>query len=170
MRIFIVAGPNGAGKTTFARFFLKGQEAIGHYLNADLIAAGLAPLKPEAAALDAGKIMLRQMGQLAALKSDFAFETTLSALNYLARIKKWQEMGYHVHLVFLRVKNPEFSVSRVRQRVKQGGHNIPEDVIRRRFKRGLENIEKYKKVVNSWQFYDNSAVEAVLLEEGKNEI
>jgi len=168
MKIFIIAGPNGAGKTTFAKFFLKNYPTITHYLNADILASGIAPLQPELAAVEAGRILLEQMEHLTAQKASFAFETTLSAKNYLNRIRAWKELGYVVQLVFLSLPNAVFAINRVKQRVKQGGHHIPEAVIRRRFARGLSNLEDYKKLVNAWQLYDNSSSVTVLLEEGKN--
>lgn len=168
MKIFIIAGPNGAGKTTFARFFLRNYPEITHYLNADTLAAGIAPLQPEIAAVEAGRILLKQMDSLAKQKISFAFETTLSATNYLRRISQWQKLGYRTDLVFLRLPEPEFAIHRVRQRVRQGGHNIPEPVIRRRFARGLANLESYKKVVDAWQLYDNSEDRTVLIDQGKN--
>lgn len=164
MKIFIVAGPNGAGKTTFARFLLGSMPEISYYLNADTIAAGIAPLKPEAAAVDAGRFILNQMDLLEAQKLNFAFETTLSSRNYVRRIKHWIASGYDVRLIFLSLPSQEFAINRVRQRVKQGGHNIPEQVIRRRFNRGLENIEAYKMIVTSWQVFDNSVTPPILIE------
>jgi len=133
MKIVIVAGPNGAGKTTFARFLLASMPEITHYLNADTIASALASLQPETAAVDAGRFMLSQMDNLEAFKPNFAFETTLSSRNYLRRIKQWRAEGYDVRLVFLSLPDQEFAIKRIKQRVKQGGHNISETVIRRRF-------------------------------------
>ncbi|MCW7465042.1 zeta toxin family protein [Leptospira levettii] len=164
MKIVIVAGPNGAGKTTFARFFLGSMPEISHYLNADTIAAGLAPLKPEAAAVEAGRFLLTQMDQLVGQKINFAFETTLSSKNYLRRIRIWKSCGYDVRLVFLSLPSQDFAINRVKQRVKQGGHNIPEKVIRRRFNRGLENLDAYKKIVTTWQVFDNSVTPPILIE------
>jgi predicted ABC-type ATPase len=109
------------------------------------------------------------MDHLVEQKASFAFETTLSARNYLNRIRRWKESGYDVQLVFLSLPTAMFAINRVKQRVKQGGHNIPEAVIRRRFARGLRNLGDYKKLVNAWQIYDNSASVTVLVEEGKNE-
>lgn len=171
MKIVIVARPNGAGKTTFARFLLASIPEITHYQNVDTIAAGLAPLKPETAAVDAGRFMLSQMDHLVTMNLNFAFETTLSSKNYLRKIKQWRAGGYEVRLVFLRLPNQEFAINRVKQRVKQGGHNIPEDVIRRRFDRGTENLGFYKKIVTSWQVFDNSIMPPILLEssEDRNE-
>lgn len=169
MKIFIIAGPNGAGKTTFAKFFLKNYPNITHYLNADILASGIAPLQPELAAVEAARILLGQMEHLTTQKASFAFETTLSAKNYLNRIRAWKKLGYDVQLVFLSLPSAVFAINRVKQRVKQGGHNIPASVIRRRFARGLSNLKVYKKLVNAWQIYDNSASIAILVEEGINE-
>ncbi len=169
MKVFIIAGPNGAGKTTFAKFFLKNYPDIKHYLNADILASGIAPLKPELAAVEAGRILLKQMSHLAEQKVSFAFETTLSAKNYLRRIDSWKKKGYHVEIIFLSLPNADFAIERVRQRVKQGGHNIPADVIRRRFIRGLENLPSYKKLADSWKIYDSSPAPMRLLETSDHE-
>ena len=155
-KIIIIAGPNGAGKTTFARDFLPSEAHTLRFINADLIAAGLAPFNPESAAFKAGRLMLHEIDECVAAGHDFAFETTLSGLSYLRKIKCWQALGYQVKLWFLSLPNDDLAVARVAQRVMQGGHNIPEDVIRRRFKAGLENFHKsYSKVVDSWALYDS---------------
>jgi predicted ABC-type ATPase len=155
-KIIIIAGPNGAGKTTIARDFLPSEAHTLRFINADLIAAGLAPFNPESAAFKAGRLMLHEIDECVAAGHDFAFETTLSGLSYLRKIKCWQALGYQVKLWFLSLPNDDLAVARVAQRVMQGGHNIPEDVIRRRFKAGLENFHKsYSKVVDSWALYDS---------------
>jgi predicted ABC-type ATPase len=139
-KIIIIAGPNGAGKTTFARDFLPAEANTLRFINADLIAAGLAPFNPESAAFKAGRA-------------------------YLKKIALWQKLGYQVKLWFLSLPNEDAAVSRVALRVAQGGHNIPEDVIRRRFKAGLENFHNgYSKVVNSWALYDNYGLQPKLLD------
>ncbi len=155
-KIIIIAGPNGAGKTTFARDFLPAEAQTLRFINADLIAAGLAPFNPETASFKAGRLMLEEIDECVDAGHSFAFETTLSGLVYIKKIAVWQAHGYQVKLWFLSLPNEEIAVSRVASRVLQGGHNIPEDVIRRRFKAGLENFHKsYSKVVNSWAFYDS---------------
>lgn len=164
MKVFIIAGPNGAGKTTFAKFFLRNYPNIKHYLNADILASGIAPLKPELAAVEAGRILLKQMDHLAEQKVSFAFETTLSAKNYIRRIDSWKKKGYHVQLIFLSLPSADFAIARVKQRVKQGGHNIPADVVHRRFIRGLENLPNYKKLADSWKVFDSSSAPVRLLE------
>ena len=149
-KIIIIAGPNGAGKTTFAHNFLPAEAQTLRFINADLIAAGLAPFDPESAAIKAGRLMLGEIDACVAAGSSFAFETTLSGLVYLKKIAAWQASGYEVKLWFLSLPNDDIAVSRVAYRVLQGGHNIPENVIRRRFKAGLENFhERYSKLVDS---------------------
>ena len=155
-KIIIIAGPNGAGKTTFARHFLPAEAKTLRFINADLIAAGLAPFNPESAFFKAGRLMLDSIDESVEAGHSFAFETTLSGLAYFRKILLWQAQGYQVKLWFLSLPNEEVAVSRVARRVLQGGHNIPEDVIRRRFAAGLVNFhERYSKVVDSWAFYDS---------------
>ena len=164
-KIIIIAGPNGAGKTTFARDFLPAEAKTLRFINADLIAAGLAPFNPESASFKAGRLMLEEIDECVAAGHSFAFETTLSGRAYLKKIAVWQELGYQVKLWFLSLPNDQIAVSRVARRVSQGGHNIPEDVIRRRFKAGLENFhERYSKVVDSWALYDNYGIEPKLID------
>lgn len=166
-KIIIIAGPNGAGKTTFAGEFLPKEAHCPAFVNADLIAAGLAPFEPERAAFRAGRLMLEEIHNLVRRGESFAFETTLSGRGYARLIPGWREQGYIVKLFFLRLASPELAVARVRQRVREGGHNIPEPVIRRRFAGGLRNFEAlYKPLVDEWALYDNSGGEPVLIEEG----
>jgi predicted ABC-type ATPase len=166
-RIFIIAGPNGAGKTTFAREFLPNEASCPAFVNADLIAAGLSPFKPEAAAVAAGRIMLAQIAAHVRRGESFAFETTLSGRAHARHIPHWRHAGYDVNLWFLRLPNPEAAIARVRQRVLEGGHDVAESVIRRRFDAGLRNFERvYKPVVDRWILYDNSGRVPVLLDEG----
>jgi predicted ABC-type ATPase len=166
-RILIIAGPNGAGKTTFAQEFLPGEAGCPHFVNADLIAAGLSPFTPELAAVRAGRIMLDQIHEHVRKGESFAFETTLSGRIYMRLIPRWQAEGYIVKLFFLKLPSPEMAIARVRQRVAAGGHNVPEDVIRRRFDAGLRNFSQiYKPLVDEWVLYDNSGDEPVRLEEG----
>ncbi len=165
-KIIIVAGPNGAGKTTFSTEFLPNEAGCPTFINADLIAAGLAPFEPERAAFKAGRLMLDEINNYALKGDNFAFETTLSGRAYARAIPEWQKLGFCVKLFFLRLQSPELAISRVRQRVKAGGHNIPEPVIRRRFKMGLSNLDMlYKPLVDEWAVYDNSGEVPELLEE-----
>lgn len=169
-KIIIIAGPNGAGKTTFARSFLPAEAHCPRFINADLIAAGLAPFSPETAAVKAGRLMLAEMDECAARGESFALETTLSGLMYVRRIRKWRETGYHISLFFLTLPSVDVALARVAQRVIQGGHNIPEAVVRRRFVAGKENFRRhYQSLVDAWALYDNSGASPVLLEWGENQ-
>jgi len=168
-KIIIIAGPNGAGKTTFARSFLPKEAQVLRFINADLIAAGLSPFSPDTMAITAGRLMLQELIGCVHRGESFAFETTLSGLAWLQHIKKWQSLGYRIVLYFLSLQNVELALLRVAERVKQGGHNIPEAVIRRRFEGGLSKFEQYyKSAVNEWTHYDNSSNELILLNAGEN--
>ncbi|HNY31693.1 MAG TPA: Zeta toxin family protein [Fibrobacteria bacterium] len=167
--ILIFAGPNGAGKTTFAREFLTLEAGCPPFLNADLIAAGISPFQPEAAALPAGRVMLDLIAGHVHRQESFAFETTLSGRSYARQIPQWRNRGYYVRLVFLALESPDSAVARVAMRVSQGGHDIPEETIRRRFQAGLANFHGvYKSLVEKWEYFDNSGVAPVLIEEGSN--
>ena len=156
-KIVIIAGPNGAGKTTFAREFLTGEAHCPIFINADLIAAGLSPFAPELAAIKAGRLMLESVHEHISKGDSFAIETTLSGLGYAHAIPGWRQQGYHVKLMFLQLPDVETAIFRVAERVKQGGHNITEAVIRRRFTAGLKNFEqKYKPLVDVWLHFNNS--------------
>ena len=163
-KVIIIAGPNGAGKTTFAREFLPNEAGCPQFLNADLIAAGLAPFAPESAALPAARLMLAELERHFQTGQSFAFETTLSGRTYLRHIARWRAAGYRVELIFLRLASAQEALARVAQRVKQGGHHIPEAVIRRRFAAGLDNLSRhYAPAVDAWALYDNSGEEPILL-------
>ncbi|MDH4099844.1 MAG: zeta toxin family protein [Nitrospirota bacterium] len=167
-KIIIIAGPNGAGKTTFAREFLPNEAGCPDFVNADLIAAGLSPFKPETAAVRAGRLMLDEIKGRVRQRKSFAFETTLSGRSYAQRITQWQAIGYHVKLIYLTLPNAEMAVVRVAARVAQGGHDVPEDIIRRRFSAGLRNFDKiFKNLVDAWILYDNSGSTPVLLDWGE---
>ena len=166
--VFIIAGPNGAGKTTFAREFLPQEAKCKVFVNADLIAVGLSPFAPETAALQAGRLMLAQIEHHFQKRESFAFETTLSGRAYLQAIKRWKAAGYRVTVIFLKLSSVQEAVARVRQRVLQGGHDIPDDVIARRFEAGFRNFENlYKAQADAWALYDNSGIEPVLLNWGE---
>ena len=168
-RILIIAGPNGAGKTTFARSFLPAEAQLPRFINADLIAAGLAPFAPETAAFKAGHLMLEEIEQCARRGESFAFETTLSGLGYLRHIRAWRAQGYRVSVFFLSLPNAETAIARVAERVRQGGHNIPEPVIRRRFDAGIANFHRhYKQAVDDWVLFDNTGDEPVMMEWGEH--
>ena len=120
-RIFIIAGPNGAGKTTFARSFLPAEAQCQTFINADLIAAGLSPFAPEVAAIKAGKIMIKEIMAHSECGVSFAFETTFAGIGYRKHIRRWRFQGYHISLFFLALPNVEIAITRVAERVKQGG-------------------------------------------------
>lgn len=167
-RVVMIAGPNGAGKTTFAKEFLPREANCPIFVNADLIAAGLSPFRPELVAIRAGRLMLKEIARHVAAGESFAFETTLSGRAYLPRIAAWRAAGYRVELIFLKLNNPEEAIARVAQRVCQGGHDIPEPAIRRRFAAGLDNLFRlYVPCVDDWVLYDNSGDVPVLLDWGE---
>ena|SRR3990167_197802 len=167
-KIVIIAGPNGAGKTTFAKEFLPNEAGCPIFVNADLIAAGLSPFFPEHAAFRAGRLMLEEIKMHLLHGNNFAFETTLSGKIYAHMIPKWQRMGYTVKLIFLSLPDVSIAIERVKERVLQGGHNVPEDIIRRRFEKGGHNFKYiYKQLVDAWILYDNSGRTPELLEEGE---
>lgn len=165
LKVIVIAGPNGAGKTTFAREFLPNEAGCPVFVNADLIAAGLAPFAPETAAVQAGRLMLQELARHFAARESFAFETTLAGRGYVHHIRTWQAAGYSVKLIFLQLDGPEAAIARVAQRVQQGGHHIPEETIRRRFAAGRENFTNlYAPLVDAWALYDNAGPQPVLLD------
>jgi predicted ABC-type ATPase len=156
-RCIIIAGPNGAGKTTFAREFLPKDANVVHFVNVDLLAAGLSPLQPNLATFNAGRLFLGELDRLAKARQDFAFESTLSGLTYLSRLKRWKAAGYRVEIVFLRLASVQLALRRIAVRVKQGGHDVPRADVLRRFHRGWKNFETaYKPLADMWTVYDNS--------------
>ena len=165
-RVLIIAGPNGAGKTTFATQFLPKEGNCPTFINADLIAAGLNPFQPERADLEAGRVMLRMMDRYVEQEESFAFETTLSGRVYMRLIPEWQAQGDQVILLFLSLPTPEVAVARVRARVRQGGHDVPEHVIRRRNHAGWRNFQQvYRQMVDLWMIYDQSGRTTKLIAE-----
>lgn len=169
---YIIAGPNGAGKTTFAREWLTAKIGWENFINADLIAEELSPDNPESVAIQAGRLMLERLYERAEHGVDFAVETTLAGTSYVKIINGLKSRGYDAHLVFLWVRKVDFSIARVAKRVSEGGHNIPKDVIRRRFNAGIRNLfQIYRPLVTSWQLYDNAEVLRILIaEESEGEI
>lgn len=166
MRIIMIAGPNGAGKSTLAAEYLEREGGGPHFINGDDIAARLNPQDPAAAAQQAGRIALRQMSEYVAGGMDFVVETTLSGRAYAARIRRWRAEGYRVAIIYLRLPSADQAVERVARRVREGGHHIPEDVIRRRFARSWTNfLSLYRQVADEWGVYDNSVRPALLLDQ-----
>jgi predicted ABC-type ATPase len=162
----VIAGPNGAGKTTFARRYLPAKARVFHFVNADLIAAGLSPLKPELAAIAAARMVLREIDRLAKARADFAFESTLSGLTYVRRLESWRRVGYRVEIVYLRLKSSQLALRRVAARVRQGGHDVPRVDVVRRYSRGWNNFQLiYRPLADSWAIYENSGQSPQLLEQ-----
>ena len=156
-QLYLIAGPNGCGKTTFATEFLPHYVDCPTFINADTIARGLSGFSPDAVALKAGRILLEQVETYASQRKDFAFETTLSGMNYLFRFKNLRKEGYAIHLFFLWIPDVKLSLARVRNRVKMGGHDITEKFVRRRFYKRIKNFFKhYRQVLDSWILFDNS--------------
>jgi predicted ABC-type ATPase len=157
--VIIIAGPNGAGKTTAAPALLGHALQIDHFVNADTIAAGLSAFAPEKAAIQAGKAMLDRMHYLANNNDNFAFETTLASRSFAPWIANLKKKGYLFHLTFLLLNTADLAISRVAERVRLGGHSVPEETIRRRFTAGLKNFFKlYQPLADSWQMYDNTNI------------
>ena len=159
MRAYVIAGPNGAGKTTFAKEFLPEYAHCREFLNADLLAAGISPFDPDQAAIAAGRVLLARMKELIRQGKDFGFETTLAGKTYLSILQGMKDRGYRLHLFYLWLPSVEFAFARVASRVEQGGHNIPKDVIRRRFTIGYRNLLKsYLPLFDAWMVFDSSTV------------
>ena len=168
-KVIIIAGPNGAGKTTFAQEYLPKEADCPIFANADLIAAGLSPFRPAAAAIHAGRLMLEEIDKHVRAGRSFAFETTLAGRGYVRMIGHWRADGYNVKLIFLSLATPEEAIKRVELRVRMGGHGIPENIIRRRFHAGLRNFhDTYQHCVDHWQKFNNSGDTPVLEDEGSN--
>ncbi len=163
---YLFGGPNGAGKTTIA---LRALPVLGchEFVNADAIARALSPFQPESVAFRAGVLMMKRLRELAAKNVSFATESTLSARAYVPFIKNCQARGYTFHLIYIWLPDPEMNVARVAARVSAGGHNIPPDVIRRRYEAGRKNfVELYKPLANTWRILDNSAFSEKLIGKG----
>lgn len=162
--LYIIAGPNGAGKTTASYNVLPDLLHCTNFVNADEIARGLSPFAPESVAIQAGRIMLSRIKELLKQSATFGIETTLATRSYVNLVRKAQLSGYVVNLVFFYLDNEEQAVQRVAQRVSNGGHNIPETDIRRRFKRGLYNlVNLYLPICDSALVFNNTMGEALLI-------
>lgn len=165
--LYIIAGPNGAGKTTASFNLLPDVLHCPNFVNADEIARGLSPFTPESVAIQAGKIMLQRIDELLPQGVDFAIETTLATRSYVQLVHRAHKLGYKVHLIFFALENEEQAIQRVAQRVSNGGHNIPETDIRRRFRRGIYNlIHLYMPICDSVLVYNNAHGNAILVVKG----
>ena len=167
--VYIIAGPNGSGKTTFAKLFLPDYVNCPNFVNADLIAQGLAPFEPRAAAIKAGKLVLQQIHEYARRGVDFAFETTLSGKSYVSLLTELKSKGYTCHLFFLWIPSPELAIARIKDRVAEGGHHVPTVDVRRRFARGINNFfNLYESLLDSWMLFDNSKTKPMLIAKRRN--
>jgi predicted ABC-type ATPase len=167
-KCYIIAGPNGAGKTTFANEFLPIEAECLNFINADLIAQGLSPFQPRNMAIKAGRIMIQQIDECVRRNKSFAFETTLSGRGYVKKIKNWKAQQYEIIIYFLKLPSVEFAIERVKLRVAQGGHNVPEGDVIRRFERSWINFQEiYKPLSDSWIVFDTSRNLPVVIDESE---
>ncbi len=165
-QLYIIAGCNGAGKTTASFTILPDILGCKEFINADEIARGLSPFQPDKVGIEAGRIMLHRIQELLAHGKTFAFETTLASKSYKNTIKQAQSLGYTVTLVFFSLDSIELAIDRVKTRVLEGGHNIPADVIARRYQNGLKNLfEIYSEIVDNFTIFNNSNGEPELIAE-----
>ncbi|WP_417735952.1 AAA family ATPase [Rosistilla oblonga] len=165
--VYVIAGPNGAGKTTFAQEYLLKHANCDEFVNADLIAAGLSPYKPESQSVAAGRLMLDRIDELTSAKQIFAFETTLAGRGHVKRLRRMRnKQGYRIVVFFIWLPSVEQAVARVAARVREGGHAIPEPTIRRRYRLGIQNFgQLYAPFVDHWLVYDGSSRPAVIVVE-----
>ncbi len=170
-KVIVIAGPNGAGKTTLSPFLLRDELGLLEYVNADPIAHGLSGFDPASVALQAGRVMLNRLHELAEQRKTFAFETTLASKHYAGWIKKLRDERYAFQLIFLWLRSPDLAVQRVRARLHAGGHDVPEEVIRRGHAAGLRNFwDFYQPLADAWAVYDNSESEKSLIAAGDREV
>lgn len=155
--VVVLGGPNGAGKSTSAPALLRGTLKVHEFVNADVIARGISAFNPDAAAIAAGRVMLARLRELAQRRMSFAFETTLASRSFAPWISGLMESGYRFHLVFLWLPSADFALDRVRNRVHLGGHDVPEQTVRRRYDAGLRNLQSlYLPLATSWRIYNNA--------------
>ncbi len=165
--VVILAGPNGAGKSTAAPELLQGELSVNEFVNADVIARGLSAFDPDRAAIAAGRVMLARLDELAHQRESFAFETTLASRSFAPWLRDLRASGYAVHLFFLWLSSPDLAVQRVADRVRSGGHDVPPETIRRRYRGGLRNFfSLYQPVVTTWTVYNCSGPTSRLVAEG----
>ncbi|MCI0488106.1 MAG: zeta toxin family protein [Blastocatellia bacterium] len=163
-QIIVIAGPNGAGKSTLAPSLLRDRFGLMQYVNADTIALGLSAFDPERVAFEAGRIMLKRLKDLSGRRASFAFESILASRSHARWIRRLRQQGYEFHLLFLWLQSPEIAIQRVRERVRLGGHDVPDEVIRRRYKLGMRYFfDFYQSLVKTWVVYDNSISSGPLL-------
>lgn len=169
-KLYIISGCNGAGKTTASYTVLPDLLECREFVNADEIARGLSPFNPESVAIEAGRLMLGRIEELLTSHADFAFETTLATRSYTSLVRRAQQQGYHVYLLYFWLETPELAIDRVKMRVAAGGHNIQEEVIRRRYKSGIKNLfELYLPICDYWMVVNNSQTPFAIIAEGSKE-
>ena len=169
--LYIIAGCNGAGKTTASFTILPEMLDCKEFVNADEKAKGLSPFKPESVSVQAGRIMLRRIDELINNKTDFAFETTLTTLSYLHTIQNAKKKGYFVTLLFFWLNDVNLAIERVKARVMEGGHTIPEETIRRRYYRGIYNLNnKFIELCDYWMVINNSSRSSTFIAEGQGKV
>jgi len=163
-KLYIIAGPNGAGKTTFAKEFLPHYAKSPNFVNADLIASGLSPFSPSNVNIKAGKLLLTEIDNFIARRADFAFETTFAGKTYVNLIKEAKLKKYFIHIFFLWIPNMYLAKERIKQRVRQGGHHVPDVDVKRRLERSLKNFfDLYMPLADAWDIFDNSGIKPVLI-------
>ena len=164
--LYIIAGCNGAGKTTASFTILPDILDCKEFVNADEIAKGLSPFQPEKVAFEAGRIMLNRIDELFKNQENFAFETTLATKTYRQKVKFAKENNYNTTLLFFWLRNSNLAKERVKTRVKEGGHNIPNDIIERRYMNGIKNLFNiYLEIVDQVLIFDNSEGKPILIAE-----
>ncbi len=169
--VYVVAGPNGSGKTTFAREFLPNYAKCPNFVNADMIAQGLSPFDPEAAAIRAGRLVQSRIREFSGAGEDFGFETTLAGKTHLRLFRALEAAGYNVHLYFLWVPAPQLSILRIKNRVADGGHDVPSADVFRRFERSVSNFFGiYARSAHNWMLFDNSGLRPVLAAKGAKDV
>ncbi len=172
--VYVIGGPNGAGKTTLAQTLLPEYLGVVEFVNADQIAGGLSAFKPESVSIDAARAMLRRIHELAALDQNFGFETTLASRTFAPFLRDLKGKGYILVLIFVYLQSPRLALKRVRLRASKGGHDVPQDIVFRRYERGLANLRQlYLPLADSWFVFDNSSPRPVLVAErqaGEDEV
>ena len=164
--LYIIAGCNGAGKTTASFTVLPELLQVKEFVNADEIARGLSPFQPELVAIEAGKIMLRRIEELIRQRQDFAFETMLSTRSFVQLCSRVRQIDYTIHLIFFWLDSPELAIKRVKQRVSEGGHDVPAETVFRRYRSGIKNfLNLYRDAVDYWLLFDNSDIDQELIAE-----
>ena len=165
--LYIISGCNGAGKTTASYTVLPEVLDCKEFVNADEIARGLSPFNPESVAIEAGRLMLQRIEDLLCKEESFSIETTLATKSYINLVRRAQEKGYTVRLLFFWLNSPDLALQRIAERVAKGGHNIPEPIVRRRYVAGICNLFRlFMSEVDSWEIYDNSEYPAVQIARG----